>query len=113
MAREIPAEHATTLRLAAADASKTLVTAADDIAGIDISLKLGEVLTLVDDYGSLLPGQRAIIEFDTSGSGIATPINRSSPEFVGYGRPAGGAREFVIPNAGISQSRNVTVRIIK
>ena len=39
-----------------------------------------------------------VIEFPTPSSGIASPVFRNNPGFVGGGRTAGGAPEFVIPN---------------
>jgi len=39
-----------------------------------------------------------VIEFPTPSSGIASPVSRNNPGFVGGGRTAGGAPEFVIPN---------------
>ncbi len=43
-----------------------------------------------------------MIEFPSGNvSGIASPVNRTDPGFIGGGRTAGGAREFVIPNGAI------------
>ena len=43
-----------------------------------------------------------VIEFPSANiQGIASPINRTNPGFVGGGRTAGGASEFVIPNGPI------------
>ncbi|MBL0317837.1 MAG: hypothetical protein IPP74_00785 [Alphaproteobacteria bacterium] len=42
-----------------------------------------------------------IIEFSAPKSGIASPVFRSNPGFVGKGITAGGASEFVIPNQPI------------
>jgi hypothetical protein len=53
-----------------------------------------------------------VIEFPSSGiNGIASPINRNYELFIGGGRTAGGAPEFVIPNAKIPD--NSTIKIIK
>ena len=41
-----------------------------------------------------------VIEMPTP-TGIASPVFRSNPGFVGFGRTAGGAREFIIPNGKI------------
>ncbi|WP_437918737.1 polymorphic toxin type 10 domain-containing protein [Sphingobacterium sp. LRF_L2] len=46
-------------------------------------------------------GYIKVIEFDTPAVGLSSPINRSNPSFVGFGRTAGGAREFTIPNQTI------------
>lgn len=74
--------------------SDVFVTAADDIAGLDAN-QLSQRLTIEQNQ------KFTIIEFDTPSSGIASPINRTNPGFVGGGRTAGGAREFVIPNQPI------------
>jgi Novel toxin 10 len=42
-----------------------------------------------------------VIEFPTPSSGLASPVNRLDPGFIGGGRTAGGAREFVLPNGPI------------
>ena len=52
-----------------------------------------------------------VIEFPTPSSGIASPILRNNPGFVGRGRTAGGAPEFVIPNGPIPTG--ATTRIIQ
>ena len=52
-----------------------------------------------------------IIEFPTPLEGLASPINRTNPGFIGFGRTAGGAREFVIHNGPIPA--NAKVRIVK
>jgi hypothetical protein len=108
----VPAEFAGTSTLSAPDAGDVFVTAADDIAGITSAAGIAERLTLVDEAGNVIPGARAIIEFDTP-LGLASPVFRTNPGFVGRGLTAGGAREFVPPNLRISELRNVTVRIIQ
>jgi hypothetical protein len=52
-----------------------------------------------------------VIEFPTPSSGIASPILRNNPGFVGGGRTSGGAPEFVIPNGAIPVS--ATMRIVQ
>ena len=42
-----------------------------------------------------------IFEFPTAQSGITSSVLRPNPGFIGGGRIAGGAREFVIPNGPI------------
>ncbi|KQW60423.1 MULTISPECIES: polymorphic toxin type 10 domain-containing protein [unclassified Ensifer] len=113
MARVVPAEYANGSRLAGPSASEAWVTAADDLAGISTSKGLAERLALVDESGNLLPGRRAIIEFDTPASGVASPAFRSNPGFVPGGYTAGGAREFVIPNMNVNDLKNVTIRIVE
>ena len=41
-----------------------------------------------------------VIEFDTP-EGIASPINRANPGFVGGGLTSGGLPEYVVPNGAI------------
>jgi Novel toxin 10 len=70
------------------------VTAADDIVGLnatELSTRLG------------IPPSEAftVFEFATPSSGLASPILRQNPGFVGFGRTSGGAREFIIPNGPI------------
>ncbi len=113
MARLVPAEYANGSRLSAPNATEAWVTAADDLAGINSSQGLAQRLTLVDDAGKIIPGPRAVIEFDAPAFGIASPVNRSMPGFVGGGKTAGGAREFVIPNTEINKLQNVTIRIVR
>ena len=55
-------------------------------------------------------GGFTIFEFPTP-EGIATPINRNNPGFVGHGQTAGGAREFVIPNGPIPPK--ATIKTVK
>jgi Novel toxin 10 len=50
-----------------------------------------------------------VIEFNTPDAGLASAINRSLPGFVGYGKTAGGAREFVIPNQTIPVGSTIKV----
>jgi hypothetical protein len=94
-------------------ADDVFVAAADDIAGISSSGALAERLTLVDEFGNLIEGPFAILEFDTPVVGVASPIFRSNPGFVGGGLTAGGAREFVIPNLKLSELTNLAVKVIQ
>lgn len=71
------------------------VTAADDIRGLN-AREIAEKLTIPDS-----PTGYRVIEFPTPSAGLASPVNRTNPGFVGRGRTAGGAREFTIPNSGI------------
>lgn len=72
------------------------VTAADDIAGMTPA-QIAERLTIPDSRSF------TVIEFPTPAEGLASPVLRSNPGFVGGGRTAGGAREFVIPNGPIPE----------
>jgi RHS repeat-associated protein len=61
----------------------------------------------------LIPRRRCFPEpwKDCGLTGIASPINRTNPGFVGGGRTAGGAREFVIPNGGLPPG--VRIRVVR
>jgi hypothetical protein len=113
MARVIPAEFAGGARLAAPGATEAWVTAAEDLDGITTAAGLAERLTLVDEAGNIVQGSRAVIEFDAVTEGLASPVLRDAPGFVGGGLTAGGAREFVLPNLSISELSNVVVRILQ
>ncbi len=52
-----------------------------------------------------------VIEFPTPSSGIASSVFRNNPGFVGGGRTAGGAPEFVIPNGPVPAG--ATTRIVQ
>lgn len=78
------------------------VTGVSDIADMNAS-QIAQRLTIPEsDCGYML------IEFDTP-EGIATPVDRTNPGFVGNGRTAGGAREFVDPNGPIPQNATITI----
>ena len=67
------------------------VTAADDIVGLNAT-QLAQRLTIA-------PSNRfTVIEFPTPVEGLASPVFRPNAGFIGGGRTAGGAREFVVPN---------------
>lgn len=70
------------------------VTAAEDIAGCNAA-QLAERLAIPQN------STFTVIEFATPPQGLASPILRSDPLFVGGGLTAGGAREFVLPNGPI------------
>ena len=112
LARVIPAKFANSATLAAAGDTDAFVTSASDIAGINTGLGLAERLAILDAEGNLIPGARAIIEFDTPIEGLASPVFRTNPGFIGYGQTAGGASEYVLPNLPINQLQNVTIRIV-
>jgi hypothetical protein len=81
-------------KVGAPSASDVFVTAASDIQGLSAK-EIAKTLTIPNS-----PSGFQIFEFNTP-TGIASPINRTNPGFVGRGRTAGGAREFVIPNQEI------------
>jgi RHS repeat-associated protein len=50
-----------------------------------------------------------VIKFATPQEGLASPVFRSNPGFIGGGQTAGGASEFVIPNGPIPSGATTTV----
>jgi len=79
-------------------------------------------VTTVDDIAGLNPGQIAqrlgipksdvftVIEFPTPATGLASPVFRDNPGFIGGGRTIGGAVEFVVPNGHIPP--NAVIKVI-
>ena len=68
------------------------VTNASELRGLSAS-EIARKLT-IPESSSL-----KVIEFPTkSVDGLASPIRRTNPGFIGGGRTAGGASEFVVPN---------------
>ena len=103
LARVIPGEGPFPT-LGAPHATDVFVTAAEDIGGMNA----GQISTRL----TIPPSETfTVIEFPTPSAGIATPINRANTGFVGFGRTAGGAREFVLPNGPIPA--NATIRIVQ
>jgi hypothetical protein len=79
------------------------VTAANDIRGLN-ARQIAQRLTIPES-----PTGFRVIEFPTPRSGIASPVYRTDPGFVGGGRTAGGAREFIIPNGSIPTDSSTRV----
>lgn len=71
------------------------VTGASDIVGMG-SKQIAQRLAIPESSTGF-----KVIEFATPKSGVASPVFRSDPGFIGGGQTAGGAREFVIPNGPI------------
>jgi hypothetical protein len=94
------------------NSADVFITAASDIHRIKTARGLAKRLTLLDEAGNFDVRPKLVLEFDTPLVGIGTPVFRNNPGFVGGGRTAGGAREFVIPNLPLSQLRNLTWRIV-
>lgn len=84
-------------------ASDVFVTAADDVAGLNAQ-QISQKLTIPQS-----PTGYRVIEFQTPNSGVASPILRTDPGFIGGGRTLGGASEFVIPNGRIPAGSTTTV----
>lgn len=104
LARVIPA-NISSKTLGAPGAADVFVTAADDIAGLNAS-QIAQRLTIPNSSSGF-----RIIEFNTPRIGLSSPINRTNPGFIGFGRTAGGAREFALPNQLIPNGS--TIRIIR
>jgi len=75
-------------------ASDVFVTAAEDIAGLNPA-QLAERLAIKPS------SSYTIFQFSTPAEGLASPILRSDPGFIGGGLTGGGTREFVLPNGSI------------
>ncbi len=94
LARVLPADiNSSTLGASTAD--DVFVTAAKDIKGLNAG-QIANKLTIPQSSNGF-----KVITFKTPVNGLSTPINRSNPGFVGFGKTAGGAREFTIPNQQI------------
>src|SRR5262249_41007058 len=102
LARVIPGRgpYVTLGRIGEAD---VFVTAAEDIEGLNAAQIPGRL-------GIPPSNSYTVIEIPTPSSGLASPIARDDPVFVGGGRTVGNAREFVLPNGPIPPGANVTVR---
>ena len=111
LARVVPDEFGGAPTLGRPGTPDVFVTAADDLAGISTSDGIAQRLTLLGARGKPISGPFRVLEFDTP-PGIASPIGRSNPGFVGGGRTAGGAREFVIPNYATDPLLNRTIRTV-
>ncbi len=91
--------------LGAPGAPDVFVTAPSDIAGLSPA-QIADRLTIPQS-----PTGYRVIELPTPRTGVASPVNRSNPGFVGGGQTLGGAREFVIPNGPIPIGS--TIRVVK
>jgi hypothetical protein len=94
MARVIP-EGIPAATLGRPGTSDVFVTAASDLAGLNAS-QIATRLTIPESTTGF-----RVIEFVTPRSGVASPVFRTDPGFIGGGKTAGGAREFVIPNGPV------------
>jgi len=82
--------------LGAPGAEDVFVTDPADIAGLDAN-GIADKLTIPKSESGF-----HVIEFDTP-NGIASPVSRDNPGFIGGGKTAGGAKEFVVPNQSIPE----------
>jgi RHS repeat-associated protein len=102
-ARAVPG-HIKSNTLGAPGAKDVFVTNASELRGLS-SKQIAEKLTIPESASF------RIIEFPSKNiDGIASPINRTDAGFIGGGRTAGGASEFVIPNG--STPAGATERVV-
>ena len=76
------------------------ITAAEDLARYRTQASVERRLALPPS------GERRVIvtfKYDVEAGGIASPVFRNYPDFVGKGRTLGGAREWVIPNRPLQE----------
>ena len=100
IARVIPASIENPKTLGRVGASEVFVTAATDIKGLNAK-DIAKKLTIPESESGF-----KVITMKTP-EGIATPIVSDIPGFVGKGRTAGNAREFVIPNQSIPKNAKI------
>jgi len=93
LARVVPG-NINPVTLGAPGEEDVFITNASELTGLSPA-QIAQKLTIPESpYGF------NIVEFPTSSvTGIATPIGRTNPGFIGGGQTAGGASEFVIPNS--------------
>jgi RHS repeat-associated protein len=104
LARVVPGARPGVTTLGAHGAGDVFVTASDDIAGMSAEQIAKRLAIPPSDTFT-------VIKFPTPPFGIASPINRINPGFVGKGLTGGGAREFVLPNGPLPPGS--VVRIIQ
>jgi RHS repeat-associated protein len=76
-------------------AADVFVTTPEAIEGLDAA-GIAQKLTIPES-----PSGFQVLQFPTPEEGLASPVFRTNPGFVGGGYTAGGAPEFVIPNGPI------------
>ena len=100
VARVIPNSIENPSMLGQVGASDVFVTASADIKGLN-SAQIAQKLTIPESSSGF-----QVVTFPTP-QGIASPIHRNIPGFVGRGRTLGGAREFVVPNQPIPKEAKI------
>ncbi|MGH9629567.1 MAG: polymorphic toxin type 10 domain-containing protein [Bryobacteraceae bacterium] len=104
-ARVVPGTVEKITTLGRPGAADVFVTAASDIRGLNAT-GISQRLTIPSSNSF------TVLEFPSRGiSGVASPVNRLDLGFVGGGRTAGGAREFVIPNGPLPPG--IKIRIVR
>jgi len=101
LARVIP-NGIPAVNLGAPGAADVFVTTPEAIEGLDAA-GIAQRLTIPES-----PTGFQIIQFPTPEVGLASPVFRTNPGFVGGGFTAGGAPEFVIPNGPIPSGATIT-----
>lgn len=95
LARVVPT-HVKPTTLGRLGEPDVFVTNASEVRGLSIK-EIAQKLTIPESSSGF-----RIIEFPSANvNGIASPVYRTNPGFIGGGRTAGGASEFVIPNGPI------------
>jgi RHS repeat-associated protein len=101
LARVIPADIPATT-LGAPGAADVFVTTPEALEGLDAA-GIAQKLSIPES-----PSGFNIIRFATPEEGLASPVFRTNPGFVGGGYTAGGAPEFVVPNGPIPSGATFT-----
>ena len=101
LARVIP-KGIPAVSLGAPGASDVFVTTPEAIEGLNAA-EIAEKLSIPEN-----PMGFQIIQFPTPKEGLASPVFRTNPGFVGGGHTARGAPEFVIPNGPIPPGATIT-----
>jgi hypothetical protein len=104
LARVVPSEI-DPMMLGSPSQLDVFVTNANELYGLSAK-DIAQKLTIPNS-----PSGFRVIEFPSADvQGIASPVFRTNPGFVGGGKTAGGASEFVIPNSVIPT--NATQRVV-
>jgi RHS repeat-associated protein len=112
LVRVIPEEVAGGPTLGPPGKADVFVTTPGEIEGLNAA-GISKKLTLQNSDGSPVKGPFRLIEFDAPKEGVAQPYNRSDPGFKNGGKTAGGATEYVVPNAKVSDLNNVSQTTVK
>ncbi|CAF4439031.1 unnamed protein product [Rotaria socialis] len=102
VARVVPYTEENITHIGRSSSNDVFVTNPSDIRGLN-SIQIAEKLTIPKS-----PTGFKVFEFRTP-DGIASPINRTNLGFVGQGKTAGGASEFVVPNQQIPKDVKTTI----
>jgi RHS repeat-associated protein len=102
LARAIPA-GLDLITLGAPGAADAFVTDAAALEGLNAQ-EIAAKLAIKES-----PTGFQVVQFPTPESGLASPVFRPDPNFVGGGLTAGGAPEFVLPNGPIPTGATITI----